>query len=135
MRCFKCEKELEKSDDRGYDYQPYGGGTIQFSFGYGSTKYDCIVFRNQIRDPEFDDFVKKLLDGDPDVEWPKNKNGGILTTEPKEEMINSDQRDLQLASCSHIMGVICDDCFKKHCHLLKGYEQNEENNTLDEIVE
>lgn len=119
-RCFVCEKELKPIQENKESIgQSWGGGQVRLSFSFGS-KYDWLGYRLPIHG--------KLL----------NKVGKIpvheyLGSKPNPKTLSDSDRAVALSSCTNIIGDICDDCFKKKAHLLKGYEQNTEKK-LDLLV-
>jgi hypothetical protein len=52
--CILCGQQLEPALDDWKTFQPYGGGEVQFVFGYGSRRFDesagSTVFRGIICD-------------------------------------------------------------------------------------
>jgi hypothetical protein len=128
--CILCEKELEPTS---YDTiaQPYDGSEIRIRHCYGS-RYDFIGFRNPIHEPGFREHVLAVLERREPPPFEQNTPCGVLGSEPKDIPKDAD-RVYRLAACSHILAVLCDDCFEKKAHLFKGYEKNGDN--LDLIVE
>lgn len=131
--CLICEKPLEPVSDTSIE-QPYDGGDITASFHYGSCKYDYIVFREEIREPGYDQHMMKRMKGEPSDWKPTQSEKGIIGCKPINSMINHEDRDMRLASCHKIKSIICDDCFKKKSHLFRGYEMGEDGK-LELVVE
>lgn len=114
--CIVCEKELEPVDYASVA-QPYDGGEIRANFSFGS-RYDYIGFRSPVVGPPYTEHDL----GEP---FGVIKSGQLIGTEPREGSMDAPERANRLAACSHILAVICDDCFEKKAHLFKGYEENE----------
>ena len=128
--CIVCETELEPVQ---YDSiaQPYGGSEIRIHHCFGS-RYDFIGFRNPIHEPGFHAHALAILNGEEPPPFEQKTSCGIIGSEPK-EIPKEALRVHKLAACSHILGVLCDDCFEKKAHLFKGYE--EKNDKLNLIVD
>lgn len=46
---------------------------------------------------------------------------------------NHSDRSVRLAGCSHIMGVICDSCFRAKSHLFQGWNEKPDK-SLEKLV-
>ena len=109
MKCICCEKELEPVSDSSV-MQPYNGGEVRVSFHYGS-RFDWLGSRTPIRDDELN----------------------IVAHEPRQGVLERENRAERLSGCSHILAVLCDDCFEAKSHLFSGYEKTESE--LNKVVE
>lgn len=133
IKCLICERGLDPVSETSQE-QPWEGGEVQVHFCYGSCKYDYIAFRDQVREPGYDQHILKIMKGEPSDWKPTQSKDGTTGSKPKNEMINHEDRDIRLASCLKIRSVICDDCFKAKSHLFRGYEKNADGK-LELIVE
>lgn len=122
MKCIICEKELEPVSETSH-MQPYGGGEVKVSFHYGS-RFDWLGSQRGIEDPNAPvqpDPIAKIFGKKSDkmVRVISEEHPG--TTEPVDGALNHEKRAIQLTSCSHIYGVMCDDCFEAKAHLFQGF--------------
>lgn len=131
--CLICEKLLEPVSDTSIE-QPHDGGEISAHFSFGSCKYDCIAFRQQVKEPGYDQHMIKRMKGEPSDWKPTKSEHGVIGCKPRDEMINHEDRDKRLAACYSIKSIICDDCFEAKSHLFRGYEKNADGK-LELIVE
>ena len=65
--CIFCNKQLESSFPDNLPYQPYMGGEVQFTFGYGSCKFDLMkhgigstIYRAMVCDDCAEKFVDRM---------------------------------------------------------------------------
>lgn len=123
-KCFLCEKVLESvnpdTESFGCPGQSWGGGEARLSFAFGS-RYDYIGFREPIRGGPVTKI--KLDENGPEFDYQD-----IIGHKPRIETLTDEPRAIRLASCSHIIADICDECYEAKCHLFKGYEKGEDDN-------
>ena len=133
LKCFICEKGLAEiwPDCIG---QVGGGGEVSLSFNYGSCRWDTICFREPIHEPGFHEHVAAILSGEIPPPFEKKSKSGIIGSIPRKLPADASRAE-RLATCTHIIGVICDDCFEKKAHLLRGYEQEEEGKKPKLVIE
>lgn len=129
-KCFVCEKDLESVSEDAIG-QVHGGGEVRLSFDYGSRKWDCIAFRESVHEEGFLEHVQAVLQGQPSDF--QSKTGPIGSRPRDQDQVAS--RASKLASCTHIIGVICDECFEAKSHLLRGFEKDQTERKPKLVVE